>query len=129
MLENLVDDRLILDAGDHPGLTATPWADQHIDVKYPFQTLRPSHSLAALFGRSAHDFSTGAALSAFGRCHFNTVFAVGCKYTVESGQVYSGLGYQRRQLGNEIQRLKDDVRSAIAVGRFELVADIPRGRQ
>jgi hypothetical protein len=48
--ENLVDDRLFLDAGDHPGFTATPWADRHIDVEYPFQTLCPSHGLATLFG-------------------------------------------------------------------------------
>jgi hypothetical protein len=34
---------------------------------------------------------------------------------VESGQVYSGPGHQRRQPGDEIQRLKDDVRGPIAV--------------
>ena len=48
---------------------------------------------------------------------------------MESDQVYSGPGHQRRQPGDEIQRLKDDVRSPIAVGRFELVANIARGRQ
>jgi hypothetical protein len=31
VIENLVDDRLILDAGDQLGLTATPWADRYID--------------------------------------------------------------------------------------------------
>ncbi len=49
-------------------------------------------------------------------------------------QVHSWLGHQRRQLSNEIQRLEDDVRSAIpkafaplmgqafTVGRFEYAA-------
>jgi hypothetical protein len=35
-------------------------------------------------------------------------------------QDYYRLGYQHRQLGDDIQRLKDDVRCPIAVGRFEL---------
>jgi hypothetical protein len=34
--------------------------------------------------------------------------------------------YQRRQLGDKIQWLKDDVRGPIAVGRFELISGIPR---
>ncbi len=48
---------------------------------------------------------------------------------MEPGQVYSGLGHEHRQLGDEIQRFKDDVSGAIAVGRFELIANIPRGCQ
>jgi hypothetical protein len=47
---------------------------------------------------------------------------------MEPGQVDSGLWHQRRQLGDEIQRFEYDMRGAIAVGRFELVADIARGR-
>ena len=34
MVENLIDDRLILDAGDYLGLTAALGADRHTDVAY-----------------------------------------------------------------------------------------------
>lgn len=116
MIENLVDDRLILDAGDHLGLTATSWADRHNDVEYPLETLCPDHGLVTLFGCSLDGFSTGTTLSTFSRCHFNTVFAVGGKYAVKACQVHSWLRYQCRQLGNEIQRFEYHVRGAIAVG-------------
>jgi hypothetical protein len=43
------------------------------------------------------------------------VFTVWREYSVESCQVHSRLGNQRGQLGDEIQRFKDDVRSSIAV--------------
>ena len=34
MVKNLVDNRLILDAGNHLGFTATLWAHRDIDVAY-----------------------------------------------------------------------------------------------
>jgi hypothetical protein len=54
----------------------------------------------------------------FGRRHIYSVFAVGREYAVESNQVYPGHRHQRRQLGDKIQWLKDDVRGPIAV-QFE----------
>jgi hypothetical protein len=68
----------------------------------------------ALFGCSVHGFSTRIALSAFGRRHINTLFAVGGKYSMEPCQIHSRLRDQRRQLGNEIQRFEDDMGGAIA---------------
>lgn len=129
MVENLVNDSLVLDTGDRLGFTATLWAHRYVDIEHPFQALCPGHGLVALFGCSVYDFSTGAALSAFGRCHFNTVVAVGGKYAVEPCQVHSRLRRQRRQLSDEIQRIEDDVRGPVAVGRFELISDIARGCQ
>ena len=61
--------------------------------------------------------------------HISTVFAFRCEYAMKSDQVYPGLRHQRRQFGDEILRLKDDVRGAIAVRRFELISDILRRRQ
>ena len=43
------------------------------------------------------------------------------KHTVVAGQIHPGAGDQRRQAGNEIQRLQHHMRGAIAVRRFELV--------
>ena len=119
-----VDNRLILNAGDHFGFTAALWAHRHIDVEYPFQALCPGHDLMVLFRGFVFDFLTGASFAAFGWRHIKTVFAVGGKYTVETGQVYSRFRHQCRQLGNEIQRLKDAVGSAGGVGGVELVSDI-----
>ena len=102
MLENLVDDRLFLDAGDHPGFTSTLWADRDIDVKYPFQALCPGHGLVPLFGCFVFVFLVGTALAAFSRRHIYPVFAVGREYAMEPGQVYSRFRHQGSQLGNEI---------------------------
>ncbi len=129
MLKDLVDDRLILDTGNHFGFTCALRANRHIDVEHAFEALCPGHGLVTLFWWFILFRLRWVAPPTPDRRHFGAVFAVGGKYTVKPCQVHSRLGYQRRQLGNEIQRLEDDMRGAIAVGRFELVADIPRGRQ
>ena len=51
------------------------------------------------------------------------------KHTVKAGEVDAWLGHQSGQPGNEIQRLKDDVRGAVAVRCLELVPDIAIRRQ
>jgi hypothetical protein len=73
----IVNDRLPLDAGDHPGFTATRWADRDVNIEYPFQALCPSHGLAALFGCFVFVFLSGPAFAAFARGHSYPVFAVG----------------------------------------------------
>ena len=125
MTQYPVDDRLILNAGDHFSLTATLWAHRDINVEYPFQALCPGHGLVVLFRGFVFDFLTGASFAAFGWRHINTVFAVGGKYAMEPGQVHSGFRHQCRQLGNEIQRLRAVVGSAVVVGRRERVSDGP----
>ena len=74
----------------------------------------------ALFGC----FLPCTTLATFGRCYINPIFAIWSKHAMEAGQVYPRFGYQGCQLGNEIQRIEDDVRGPIVVGRLELVADI-----
>ena len=120
MIENFVDDYLIFDTRNHLGFASALWTDRHIDVEHTFEALRPRHGLVALFRGFVFSFLVGSALTPFGRRHLDTVFAVRCEHTVESGEVDPWLGNQSSQLGNEIQRLKDDVRRAITVGRFEL---------
>lgn len=115
MLKNLVDDHLILDAGDHFSFASALQTDRYIDVEYPLQTLRPGHGLMSLFWRLVFIFMMLGTFAAFGWRHIDTVFTVWREYSVESCQVHSRLGNQRGQLGDEIQRFKDDVRSSIAV--------------
>jgi len=125
VIENFVDDYLIFDTRNHPCFTAALLADRHIDVERSLQALRPGHGLVPLLWCFFFIFLVGSALAPLGRCYIDSMFTIGCKNAVEPGQVYSRFRHQGSQLGNEIQRLKDDVRRAITVGRFELIPDIP----
>ena len=49
--------------------------------------------------------------------------------SVVARQVSPGLWHQRREPGDEIQRLEDHVRRAISVGRLERIADVSPVRQ
>jgi hypothetical protein len=49
MLQNLVDDRLILDTGDYFSFAATLRTDRHVDVEHALQVLRSVHSLVVVF--------------------------------------------------------------------------------
>ena len=86
----------------------------------PLEALGPGHGPMALFGC----FLPCTTLATFGRCYINPIFSIWSKHAMEAGQVYPRFGYQGCQLGNEIQRIEDDVRGPIVVGRLELVADI-----
>jgi hypothetical protein len=88
-----------------------------------------AHSLVALFGCFVSIFLPCVTLTTFVGRHVSPVFAVGRELPMETGQVHSRFRRQRRQLGDKIQRLEDDVRGPIAVGRFELIANIARGCQ
>ena len=79
--------------------------------EHTLQALRPGHGLVALFECFVFVFFSGASFAAFGRRHIDPVFAVGRKYTMESGQVYPGLWHLCSQLGDEIQRLDKIVRN------------------
>ena len=48
---------------------------------------------------------------------------------MESGKIDARLGYQRRELCDKVQGLKDDVGRTISVWRFELVTYFAVGRQ
>ena len=110
MGQYFVNDLLIFDTavrriGDYPGFAPTLRAGRYIDVEHPLQALRPSHGLVTLLLRVlVFILMTGTALAALGGSHVETVFAVRCKHTVESCQVYPWLGNQRGQFGNEVTR-------------------------
>ena len=62
------------------------------------------------------------ALAALGWRHLCTMRAVGCENAVEASEVDPGFGHQGDESRNKVHRLEDDVRGAIAVRSFELVA-------
>ncbi len=68
------------------------------------------------------------ALAALGRRHPRTMRAVGGENPVKSSQVEAGLRYQGDKPGDEVQRLENHMRGAIAVRRLELVAHIAIGQ-
>ncbi len=74
-------------------------------------------------------FLVGTALPTFSRRHIYPVFAVGrdkiVRYDFEQLQLARRV--EHKDVRHEIQRLKDDVRSLIAVGRFELNRTFPEG--
>jgi len=112
--ENLVDDCRVLNTGYHPGFAAALLASRHIDVEDPLEALGPGHGPMALFGYLALIFLPCTTLATFGRCYINPIFVIWTmrrsdKHAMEAGQVYPRFGYQGCQLGNEIQRIEDDV--------------------
>ena len=57
------------------------------------------------------------------------MFAVRRKDPVEAGEVDPGPGHQGGQPGDKIERLEDDVRRAVPIWGFQLVADISVRRE
>jgi len=64
------------------------------------------------------------ALAASCRCYQGRVLAVWREHAVESGQVNPGLRHQGSKPSHEIQRLEDDVGSAISIRCLQLIADV-----
>ncbi len=129
--ENLLNDHWILDAGDHFDGAAACTTRLNVDIENALQPLRPGHGCAtfdrrfllAVIGRYAF-----VALPPFRRCHQGTVLTVGRKNAVKSGEVDPRFGHQRRQPGDEAQRLEDHVGSAVPIGGFQFIADVPARR-
>ena len=69
------------------------------------------------------------ALAPLGWRHPRLMRAVGGEHTMESSQIDPGLGDQGDKPDNEVQRLEDDVRGAIAVRRLELETHVAIGQQ
>ena len=102
-------------------------ADLDVDVEHSLEALLPGHGSMALCRTLVVPVRIGrfwwiGLLAALGRRDLNTVFAVRCKDPVESGEVDSWLGYQRCQLGYEIQWLEDHMSRSIAIRCFSGVA-------
>jgi len=123
--EDLLDHRRVLDAGDDAHRPAAHRAGFDVNAEHALEALCPSHRRPAL-GRGA--------LVGLGRClgssalappglrHLRPVGAVRGEHAVEADEIDSRFGHQRSEPGDEIQRLEEHVRGAVAVGRLERVA-------
>ena len=74
-------------------------SDLNLDPEYPLESLRPGHGRATLGRRSVLRFIRFFRLAAFappcGR-HLHAMLAIGREYTMKTGEIDSGLGYQGR---------------------------------
>ena len=89
-------------AGNDVHITATFIAGFNINIEHPLQPLSPGHGCAAfcwclvLFVIYCYGFF---AFTSFGWRYQCPVFAIGCEYAMETGEVYSGSGNQSDQPG------------------------------
>lgn len=124
MGQYLLDDGRVFNAGDnlHWPLTLVTFGD--IDTKDTLKPSCPGHGGMFLHGRAFIGFDGVVllcSLAPFGRGNGDSVLTVEGKDTVETGQVNPRFGYQSSKPGDKIQGLKNHMRSAIAVRRFELI--------
>ena len=129
MVEELLDLHGIFNAGDDPDVPAAFSTRFDIDMEDALQALRPAHGKRAVRRMFWFIRPLGlGVLAPLRGCHHGTVLAVGGKHAVEAGQVDARPGHQGRQLGDELQRLKDDVGGPVPVGRApESVARVRDG--
>jgi len=114
MFKNLLDYVRILNAGNHFDMPSTVLANLNINIEDSLKSLHPCHGVVPLFRGLIEPVSIGCfwfvrLFSAFSRCDLNTVLAVWGEDTVESGKIDARLGYQRGELCDKVQGLKDDV--------------------
>lgn len=125
--EDLVDNFRIFDASNNPCGAATVLASCNVNVEYALEPLRPGHC-RVLFRKSPLLSACCGALAALaascGR-DLCAVLAVWREDTMVAGQIDPGSRYERCQLRQEVQRLKDDMGSPIAVGGLQSVSNIP----
>jgi hypothetical protein len=126
MRQNSLDYRRVFNAGNDLDLTTAPFAGLDIDVKDTLEPLHPGHRLVALVRRLVQPVSPGrltplAPPAPLGRRYPHTKFAIGRENPVKARQICAWLRYQGRQLGNEVQRLKYDVRSPRAIRCLQLL--------
>ena len=115
MGEYLPDDVGIFDAGDDLHGSAAGVASSDIDVEHALEALRPGHGGMAFGGCGACECVGGfgfASLASAGRRDQCPVIAVGCEHTMKTSKVDAGLGNQRSEPGDEIQRFEDHVGGA-----------------
>lgn len=126
----LFDHHRVFDTGDDLDGTTAFATGFDVDIEDALEALCPGHGHVAFGGclilRLIKHFSL-VVFTTLGRRHQGAVFAVGCEHAVKSCQVHSGLGHQRCQPGDEVQRLENDMGRTILVRRLELVTDIVIG--
>ena len=122
----LFNNERVFDTGNNFHASAATLTGFNVNIEDPFQPLHPGHRLMAflrgflqpiLFWRCRMRLP----FTTLGWRHFNSVLAVWREDTVESGKIDARLGYQRGELCDKVQGLKDDVGRTITVWCFELV--------
>ena len=120
--DSKVDHQRIFDAGNDFHAAATDAARFDVDIEYTLQTLRPAHCCMACnrccaFLPVRFGLTTSASPR---RRHQRAMLAVGCEHAIIARQIDPWFRHQRRQPGNEVQRLKNHMRRTIPIGRLEL---------
>ena len=128
MIQNLLNDHRILHAGNDPHRPLALLAGFDVDIEYPFQPLGPGHGgmtfRRCLVVRVGFFPGLLAPLTPPSGSDQRPVLAVGGEYPMKSCEVDSRLGYQGRQPGNKIQRLKDHMSGAVAKRGLQFIAHL-----
>ena len=97
--------------------------------EHPFQTLRPGHRSPAFdrYGLLQIPCRGTPPPAPQGTHHPPPVPAIGREYPMEMCLVDPTPGHQGGQLGDEIQRLEDDVRGAVAIRLSTALAVLLQG--
>jgi hypothetical protein len=75
MIQDLVDDRLILDTGDYLGFASALLAGRYVNIEHTLQAPRPSHGPVALPRNLTITLMMLGTFATFGRRYIYSVFA------------------------------------------------------
>ena len=120
VLENPLNDRRRLDAGDDAQSTAALPAGLDIDREHPLEALRPRHPRMPIDGRWLATLGNSA-------CPGHDPGPLGARrreHAMVPSQVGAGCWYQRSESRNKVLRLENHVRGAIAIRRLECIAHV-----
>jgi len=118
VIEDLLDQHRVFDAGNDLDGAAAFTTGLDVDIEYTLQSLRPGHRCPALSGRLVRCFIGHSGFVALasprGRYHC-TVLAVRREHAMKASQIDAGLRHQRRQSGDEVQRLEQHMGGTVAI--------------
>ena len=123
MHQYLLDHQRVFDAGDDFHAATADTASFGVDIEHALQALCPAHRYVACdrlgrFWPRCFGLITPAAP---GRRHPRSVLTVGREHTVIARQIHPWFGHQRRQMGNEVQGLENDMGGRVLHNRLEVV--------
>jgi hypothetical protein len=122
MRENALDEKGILNTGDHAERTAAATTELDVDGEDAFETLHPAH--AHVFGERIRVGFLVVAASPSCRGDRGAQCVVRGEHPVVSGEVAAGRGHEGGQASQEVQRLQAHVGGAIAIGGLQLEDDL-----
>ena len=128
VLENPLNDRRLLDAGNDAQPTAALPAGLDVDGEYALEALGPGHPPLPFGDRCFGTCSDGGTAGGPGY-DLSPVWARRCEHPVVPGQVGAGLRHQRGEAGNKVFRLEHHVRGTVAIRRLQRVAHVTAAGQ